>query len=324
MGQISGIQKIARKKRPTTLFSRKQERRFVRGRTGTSAYREEERSSRVRIWQITFLWILFFLVLGYQLFFSGMLTVERVAVEGTGMLTPVEVERTVRTVLLENRWTIFPQDNFLLLSVRRIEELLLASSPLIRQVTVKRRFPDTLEVSLLERGDFLFWCSEEEKCFLIDEKGILQDWPEAREERRVSHLFLIDESRKPVATGDRILEQNTLSFAKGLPQAFLEQAGIVIQEEIFFPSRYADELRLETDKGFSLRISTDIPIERTLNTLRIVREKAVPEDRRADLVSVDLRIPGKAFYQLRDESEQEASVSDVNDNNVSPLIEKTP
>lgn len=249
---------------------------------------------------------------------------ERVAVEGTGMLTPVEVERTVRTVLLENRWTIFPQDNFLLLSVRRIEELLLASSPLIRQVTVKRRFPDTLEVSLLERGDFLFWCSEEEKCFLIDEKGILQDWPEAREERRVSHLFLIDESRKPVATGDRILEQNTLSFAKGLPQAFLEQAGIVIQEEIFFPSRYADELRLETDKGFSLRISTDIPIERTLNTLRIVREKAVPEDRRADLVSVDLRIPGKAFYQLRDESEQEASVSDVNDNNASPLIEKTP
>ena len=43
-----------------------------------------------------------------------------------------------------------------------------------------------------------------------------------------------------------------------------------------------------------------------MNTLRIVREKAIPKDRSADLVAVDLRISGKAFYQLRNEAPQEA------------------
>ena len=121
------------------------------------------------------------------------------------------------------------------------------------------------------------------------------------------HLFLVDESGKSVAAGDHIMASEILSFTKGLPQAFLEQAGVVIRERIFVPSKYANEFRLETDKEFSLRISTEIPIEQTLNTLRIVREKAIPQERKSDLVSVDLRIPGKAFYQLRNETMQEAA-----------------
>jgi len=308
MGQIPGVQKIVRKNRSPTLFSRKRERRFVRGGSDTLVHQEQRRSFHARTWQIVFLWVLFFVVSGYQVFFSGTLAVEHVEIDGAGMLTPAEVERTVRTILSENRWGVLPQFNFLLLSTHRTEERLLAASPLVRQVTVRKLFPDTLDVSLLERGDFLFWCPESERCFLIDEEGILRDWPEAREERRVPHLFLKDESGKSVSAGERIMTPEILSFMKGLPQAFLEQAGIMIGEDIFVPSKYADELRLETDKGFTLRISTGIPIETTLNTLRIVREKAVPEDRLDDLVSVDLRIVGKAFYQLRNETAQEAIV----------------
>ncbi|MBP7811654.1 MAG: FtsQ-type POTRA domain-containing protein [Candidatus Moranbacteria bacterium] len=308
MGQMTGVQKIARKNQPPTLFFRKRERRFVRGGADTLAHQERDRSSFVRIWQITFLWVLFFIVSGYQIFFSGILSVKHVKIDGASMMTTDEVERMVQVILSENRWGVLPQSNFLLLSAQRTEERMLVASPLVRQVKAKKLFPDTLDVSLLERGDFLFWCSEDENCFLIDEDGVLLDRPEAREERRVPHLFLRDESGKSVSVGERIMTPEILSFMKGLPQAFLEQAGIAIGGDILIPSKYTDELRLETDKGFVLQISTDIPIETTLNTLRIVREKAVPEDRLDDLVSVDLRIVGKAFYQLRDETPQEAVV----------------
>lgn len=254
------------------------------------------------------LWISFVLVSGYQMFFSGILKVERVSIEGAGILTSEEIERVVREALVERVWAVFPQDNFVLLSTRRLERRLLGVSPLIRQVTVEKRFPDTLNISLLERGSFLFWCSEEERCFLIDEEGALLDWSGAREEKRVPHLFLVDESGKSVSAGDHIMTSEMLSFTKGVPQAFLEQAGVVIREHIFVPSKYANEFRIETDKGFSLRISTEIPIEQTLNTLRIVREKAIPQERKSDLVSVDLRIPGKAFYQLQNEMMRETTV----------------
>ncbi|MBP7811303.1 MAG: FtsQ-type POTRA domain-containing protein [Candidatus Moranbacteria bacterium] len=308
MGQTPDIQKIVRKSHSPNFFSQKKERRFVRGGADALAHRKQDRLSFVRIWQITFLWVLFFGVSGYQIFFSGILSVKHVEIDGTGMMTTDEVKRTVQVILSENTWGFLPQSNFLLLSTQRTGERILAASPLVRQVTVRKLFPDTLDVSLLERGAFLFWCSEPERCFLIDEEGMLQDWPEAREERRVSHLFLRDKSGKSVSDGERIMTPEILLFMKGLPQAFLEQADIVIGENILVPSKYANELHLETDKGFSLQISTDIPIETTLNILRIVREKAVPEDRQSDLVSVDLRIIGKAFYQLRDETPQEAMV----------------
>lgn len=302
-----GIQKTARKKQSSVIFPKKRERRFVRGKAEPAAHQQRDRAPFIRSWQIVLLWISFVLVSGYQMFFSGILKVERVSIEGAGILTSEEIERVVREALVERVWAVFPQDNFVLLSTRRLERRLLGVSPLIRQVTVEKRFPDTLNISLLERGSFLFWCPKEESCFLIDEEGTLLDWSGAREEKRVPHLFLVDESGKAVSVGDHIMASEILSFTKGLPQAFLEQADVVIREHIFVPSKYADEFRIETDKGFSLRISTEIPIEQTLNTLRIVREKAIPQERKSDLVSVDLRIPGKAFYQLRNETMQETT-----------------
>jgi cell division septal protein FtsQ len=309
MRRIPDIQKTVPKKQSSALFSKKQERHFVRGVVHTSEQQERNYVSRTHMWQVMFLWLLFFLVAGYQVFFSGMLMIERVTIEGAGLLTSGEVEQTVQEALSEHIWTVFPQNNFLVLSMLRVEERLLASSPLIRQVSVKKLFPSTVIVSLLERGNFLFWCSGEESCFLIDEEGVLQDWPKAQEEHRVAHIFLDDEAKKPAKVGDRVVTRQFLLFINGLSQAFTEQSGITIRERMFVLSRYTDELRLETNEGFSLQINTGIPIERTLNTLRIVREKAIPEERRADLISVDLRIPGKAFYQLRNEVPQETEIS---------------
>lgn len=312
MRQVPGIQKIVSKKQASTIFQKKYGRHFTRGGTQTTAHQEEDHVSRVRMWQLVSLWTLFFLVLVYQVFFSHVLTIEYITVDGAGLLISDEVEQMARTALSENLWTFVPQNNFLLLSTHRIEERLLVASPLIRQVTVKKSFPNTIHVSILERGNFLFWCSGEESCLLVNEEGILQDRPEAREEYRVPHIYLVDEMQKPILAGEHVVAAQFLAFVSGLSQAFLEQANVSIQEKMFLPSKYADELRIETDKNFSLRITPDIPIEQTLNTLRIVREKAIPKDRSADLVSVDLRISGKAFYQLRNEAPQETTDDTLN------------
>ncbi len=312
MLQIPSTQKIESKKQTSTIFLKKRGRHFTRGGIQTTAHQEGAYASHIRIWQVSFLWMLFFLVLIYQVFFSRVLTIEHIVVDGAGLLTSDEVKQMTQTALSENIWTFVPQNNFLLLSTHRIEGRLLAASPLIRQVTVQKSFPNTISISILERGNFLFWCSAEESCLLVNEEGVLQDRPEALEEYRAPHIYLVDEMRKPVVTGEHVVTAQFLSFVSGLSQAFSEQADILIQEKMFLPSKYADELRIETDKNFSLRITPDIPIEQTLNTLRIVREKAIPKDRSADLVAVDLRISGKAFYQLRNEAPQETTDDTLN------------
>jgi cell division septal protein FtsQ len=309
MRQISPLQKKASKKQTTTLFSKKPGRHFVRGGTQGAVQHKAKQQARARSWQLISLWVLFLAVFVYQVFFSGILSIEHVVIEESLLLTRDEVEEATRSALSEKRWQFFPQHNFLLLSTDFMEERLFAFSPLIREVTVTKVFPNTVQVSFLERGNFLFWCLGEEPCFLIDEAGVLQDWPEAQKEDRVPRLFLVDETRKGAQAGDRVVSPQFLAFVSELPQAFLEQAGIRIRERLLLPSKHANELSLETDQGLVVRINTDMPVEQMLNTLRIVREKAIPEESRADLVSVDLRIPGKAFYQLRNQEPQESTAN---------------
>lgn len=307
MGRIFGKRMEVKERENQTFFARKVERRFVRGKKIERPIEEEQSESRwrKRRWVLTLLWVLFVGTVVYQVFLSGMLSVEQIDVEGTGLLSVDEVRSAVQEELSGKYLKTISRNNLALVATGRLERKLQANFPLIRQVTVTKVFPHTLVVSLLERGDFLFWCSSDEHCFLLDEVGRILDRPEAFEEYRVPRLFLVDESQKIMTPGDRAVTVDFLHFIRSLSQALLEQSGIRMQERIFLPSKYADEIRVETSEGISLQMNTTIPLEKTLNTLRIVREKAVPKNRLADLVSVDLRVSGKAFYRLRDEAPTE-------------------
>lgn len=313
MRRMFGIHKKGKFNESSVLFPRKIGRWFVRGtkiRNNREIRSQESHAWSIHSWQLWVLWGVFAGVFGYQLFFSGALGTTRVVVFGTGLLTSDEVEQVVREAMRDERRRFLPRENLMMLSVSHIETRLRTSFPLIRQVTITKVFPDTVVVSLLERGDLLFWCISKNQCSLVNEEGFLENQLEALGELRVPRLFLVDETGKPEVEGYPVVTPELVTFLKGLQQAFQERTDIVIREHIFIPSKYADELRLETENGFSIRIGTNVPIEQTLSTLRVVREKAVPRERISELLAVDLRIPGKAFYRLREDvSEEFSSVS---------------
>lgn len=297
----------AHSKRPA-LFSQKTERRFVRGtpkehRTHTSSGRWHIQGGMVWV-----LWGLFLGTLMYQGFFSGVLAIKKIVIEGAGLLSVEEIEGPLREAMSGKYLRVIPRENFLLASPVTIQKSIVSISPLIQHVEVQKEFPDTLRVSLLERGDLLWWCSQGEMCQPINEQGKIEGYEGKLGADRVPQLFLVDESGKAVQMGDQVVSPRLLQFIRGLPQALAEQAGITLRERIFLPSRFADEVRVESDQGLILLINTDLPLEKTLNTLRIVREKAVPKERVSELLSVDLRISNKAFYQLQDGNAEETSV----------------
>lgn len=297
------------KDRPS-LFQKKVERRFVRGKRSEKKNEEDIQNRELIRWVrvLIVLWLCFLSAAGYQYFFSGVVSLQTIRVTGTGILLPGEIEQVVRTSVAGKYGKLVDRDNLVVLSTTQLEQSLVAAFPLIRRVEVKKVFPNRLEVSLLERGDLLFWCFREQQCFLLDEHGFVLNQPAALEEHRVMQLFLVDESGKEVASGDQVATEGFLRFIRSLPQAFSEQSGISLRNTVFLPSKYADEVRVETESGLELLIRSDIPIEKTLNVLRIVREKAVPRDKVGDLVSVDLRVAGKAFYRLRNEESQETTL----------------
>ncbi len=311
--------KVKRKERPA-LFPKKVERQFVRGarrrsETSGTGFSGGWFSQYGYFLSVCLLWICFVGVLGHRVFFSDALSIVTLRVEGNSLVTTSEVTQRIWNALEGKRGYLVPRNNFLLLSPRHIEEQIVSALPLVRSAQVKRIFPDVLEVAVLERGSLVFWCAGSDgACWFLNESGTLENRPEAFEEHRVSKFFLVDESAQAVATGERVVTPEVLALVQQFSQALLEQFDIAVTDRAFLASKYADELLFHTSEGFSIRISTDMPLEKTLNTLRVVRARAIPEERLSDLRSVDLRVPGKAFYQLEDQVSEEAlSAGDVPD-----------
>lgn len=288
------------------LFPRKTERKFVRGSHSEKLAADAAGAWNMRKIGLISLWALFVGSVGYQLLFSGALSVGRIEIDGANLLTEGEIEQFLRETMSGKYAGIIDRDNLLFLSEKDLAERIGSVSPLLRSVEIRKVFPDTVRVSILERGHLTFWCSGE-RCFLVDEAGIIRDSVEHFGEDRVPHLFLRDESAKPASSGDQVTDPEFLDFIRGLPQALAEQSGIRMTDTVYLPSKYADELRVESEGGLILILSSNIPLEKTLNTLRIVREKAVSPEQAEKLVSVDLRVPSKAFYRLPDEPAAEVS-----------------
>lgn len=289
-----------------TLFQKKTERKFTRGGHGEKQPAGGPDSWNARGVGLIALWLLFIGSVGYQLLFSGALSVSRIEIDGANLLTEGEIEQFLHEAIAGKHAGIVDRDNLLFLSERDLEERIGAVSPLVRSIEIRKVFPETLRVSLLERGHLTFWCSGD-RCFLIDEAGVISEPAEHFGEDRVPHLFLRDESSKPASPGDQVADPAFLDFVRGLPQALAEQSDIRMTDTVYLPSKYADELRIESENGLVLLLSSSVPLEKTLNTLRIVREKAVSSERAEELVSVDLRVPSKAFYRLPDEPAAAAS-----------------
>lgn len=299
-------------KKKGTLFPKKSEKRFTRTLQTHKQHDAgiKDHPQSIRGWQIWGLWCFFGVVLAYQLFFSGVFVVTHIEVVGTGLLTEDEVRSMVSDKLTGKNILAIPHANLLVLSSQRLEDELTRTLPLVRRITVTRIFPNTLEVSLLERGELVFWCSHAEQCALIDEAGVIIDRPSALNEQRVARFFLMDESRKEYAVGDRVTDETLLQYLRGFSQALSEQLDIAIHDQVFIPSKYADEVRFEMESGVEILAHTSIPVEKTVNTIRIVLEKAIPHERLTDLVRIDVRVSDKAFYRLRDEIPEEVFVED--------------
>ncbi|MBP5993956.1 MAG: FtsQ-type POTRA domain-containing protein [Candidatus Moranbacteria bacterium] len=288
------------------LFQKKTERKFIRGGHGEKQAADLSDTWNMRSIGLMALWLLFVGAVGYQLFFSGALSVSRIEIDGANLLTQGEIEQLLHETMMGKHAGIVDRDNLLFLSERALAERIEMVSPLVRSIEIRKVFPGTLRVSLLERGHLTFWCSGD-RCFLIDEAGVISEPAEHFGEDRVQHLFLRDESSKPASPGDQVADPAFLDFVRGLPQALAEQSDIRMTDTVYLPSKYADELRIESENGLVLLLSSSVPLEKTLNTLRIVREKAVSAEQSEKLVSVDLRVPSKAFYRLPDEPVTEVS-----------------
>lgn len=256
---------------------------------------------------ILFLWALFFGTLVYMAFFSAFFLIGEPRITGMSVIPESALRGSVEAQLAGRYLGSVPKRGFFAVRPQMIAERLRMEYPLLAAVRVMRVFPDSLRVEVTERHKILLWCSGD-RCLLIDEAGVAHDGSRAFSPENMPYaLFIADTSGKPAAIGEKVLDPGYAAFVVRMNEMFPERLGLALEPQHTTASRFADEVRATTSEGWEVYVSSEVPLDSSLNALELLFEKELSQDKRAKLAYIDLRTENRAYYAFRGEADAEGA-----------------
>lgn len=246
-----------------------------------------------------FFWILlattFLGISGWALFFSNYTEIGVVKIK-TDKIDSKPIKEIFNNLKEEEYFNLIPKNNFFLFPRGNFTELVKNEFELVRQVKFENKFPNTIKIETEERGAIVIWCSQE-KCFLLDEQGIIfrELLGNERDERFEKYLIIEDKSFEAGKLGERIEDGQLAIFLKKAEVQLREKLDLKIKRETLTPSLISREIRIKTEENWEIYFSLDQEIEDQILLLKEVLETEIRN--REELNYLDLRIEGKVIYK---------------------------
>lgn len=266
----------------------------------SQAFADRENKQRSSIFLKILFWTLLIAFIGvsvYVFFFSPFLQITNVVVRGTNEVSSGDVTSLIDFQLAGKYIHVVPKNNLVLFSERTAERALLDAHKNIASVAIRKQFPDTLTVSIVERQSLLVWCSSG-ACFLIDENGIAYAEADFNSlEVTQNHLVkLTDTGNKSVAIGDKVLDGDFLEFVSQIRDALKNATNIDITDEYATPAAVSGEADVVTPGGMQIMFSNTYPLDEAVDNLKLFLSKQTFSGSLEDQFQyIDLRSEDRIF-----------------------------
>jgi cell division septal protein FtsQ len=242
-----------------------------------------------------FLWLaLLVLVLSltlfYFLFLADLFQIKEINVAGLqetlqGRLKLLVQERT------ENNALSFPTRSIFLVNTGKIKEDILKEFPSINKIEIGRNFPDSLDVSAVERKGLASLC-QGEACFILDREGIVFE-----NNGGLNPLIRTLIFGGEINLGDKVIEENELRRLLEI-NSYLEMDLDIAVKELVISS--TDKLIVLTQEGWEIYLNPQGEIEWQLTKLRALLNEKIPQERRGELEWIELRFSNFANPKYKD------------------------
>lgn len=206
------------------------------------------------------------------------------------------IEKVIKAELNKKYLAVFRADCFFLLKTKKIKEIILNDWPLLKDVYLKKQLPNKLQVILEKRPEKAIWCFDQaEKCFLIDEAGIIFE--------QVS-LKLIGSNLSDKLVIFYQPAGETSLLAQVLPVEQIEQIWLlerILKDDLSlelanFTLPSSDRLTVKLTSGLEIYFLFNDDISLALTKLKVFLEEGVSLEELKNLKYIDLRF-SKLYYQ---------------------------
>jgi|SRR3989344_736413 len=225
--------------------------------------------------------------------------VSKIEFSGLETLDSKELENKVRTELTGQYAFLVPRSSIFLAGVESLSAFLKKEFPVIGEIRLEKKFPNTLSISVSERKVLGILCNDlEEKenisCVYIDTKGFAVD---KAPNSTGSLIVKVRTDFSELTVGSNVLDSTVVERILFLGSELKKKTGAgAIEYE--YSSKNPKDIVLRTHEGFRILFLKDSNFENVFKVLRRVLDEEI-KDRRAKLDYVDLRFGNKVFFKFR-------------------------
>ncbi len=245
-----------------------------------------------RVLGLAFLIFIFIAGIFYLFLFFPKFQIKGVEISGVKTVSVENLQvllenKTAHKILFLNSKSIF------LTNSGAIKDVILKEFPQINKVSLKKKLPDHLTLTVEERMPIGIWCTGEGiECFNLDQEGIIFS---ENQETAVGTLKITDFTKKENPTlGGKAINKTLLDSIKNI-EAQLKNINI---EPLEFILVQADRLNVKTVSGFEIYFNLADDLKWQITELNQVLENEIPLQKRGKLEYIDLRF-SKVYYKYQ-------------------------
>jgi cell division septal protein FtsQ len=228
---------------------------------------------------------------------ASQLQIHRIAVTGLQALDERAVRARIDGTLAGTRWLVFPRRSFPIADTDAVEADLARDFPRIRVVSATKKFPDMLNVSVVERVFWGVFCTGNaaQECAYIDPDGVAYE--RAPRPRGSLIISIQSDSGEDIVPGAQAIDPGLMRQIRALEQGIAAQTNIT-PADFELRARAPDEIRAVSADGMTMIFVRQDDYAPVLKILKRVLEGEIKE-RRERLDYIDLRFDNKVFYKMK-------------------------
>ena len=260
-------------------------------------YRKPHRIKKRKLFfRNRFFWlgILILIIFGgffYLICFSSFFQIKEIKVSGNQKVETPDLEGFLKEKISQ-RVLFFPTKSIFLVNLNEMIKDILNNFPQVAKAEINRRFPDNINILIIERLGLANWCYKEQ-CFLLDNEGVIFETAEPG----INLIKIISQQNSilPIL-GEKVIERELLSQILEIESKLKKDLKIETSEILFFSE---ERLNIKTSEGWEICFNPQKDINWQLTKLKAVLEEGIPLERRKDLEYIELRFGNFASYKYR-------------------------
>lgn len=255
----------------------------------------------------------------YLAFFSRMLKIDAVFVEGAVSVNEDEIKNMAISLMKINLFNKINRDSFILLPEREIKQAVLSRFAEIEDVLIVRNIKEkNIAIMIKERNPLAVWCQiaalqenvassslvlaedrkmvspEIERCYFVDEKGFIFKPAPSISGGIITTIY--SQSDEKLELRGKVGDQMMLEFILAVKKEFSEvNFGVT---EFFIKSKTFGDLEILTPEGWRIYFDLRGSAGSQINALKRVLAEEI-KNQRNQLDYVDLRVANRVYYKLK-------------------------